>query len=549
MGKIASFTFLFALASSAYFVVAAVVAILSKRAFLFPLGDTIRRRGITSFPVLFLAPPIWVAALFENDFSMAHIGHRSNRDLPVPAPAARRAARSQCQAIRVALIVLMLASFAAGQTLTGTVKNSTTGKPSAGDDVVLFKLGEGMEEAGRTQTDAEGRFSFKLEEAQRPHLVRAIHQGVTYHRMAAPATLSVAIEVYDVGKKVNGVSVIADIMRIQTLDGKISVTRDFGVRNASSPPRTQLNQGNLEFYIPEGAQFIENSGTAIPENGAPVKSAPLPETEKNRYSFDFPLRPGLTRFEVTYQVPYRGSANLDPRSIYPLEHFMVMLPKSMQFNAASASTGFKMIPLPNVADATVQAAANTTERQNLAFNISGQGTLKTARQSRIQGPDRREGSSSGGAPAARSGNRPGGGLGAPIAAPDPLQRYRWWILGGSAALLIIGGVYVASRQQSRMRAYRRPKVNPSLLTAMQEEARYASTGAGMLEGTRPPAAARATSVLITGIKEELFRIEVERKQGQISQTEFERVKAALDQTLDRALKRKVRKAPNKLATL
>ena len=68
---------------------------------------------------------------------------------------------------------------------------------------------------------------------------------------------------------------------------------------------------------------------------------------------------------------------------------------------------------------------------------------------------------------------------------------------------------------------------------------------------RAPTAARPRSVLITGVKEELFQIEVERKRGQISQAEFERVKAALDQTLDRALKREAHKveATNNFATL
>ncbi len=72
-----------------------------------------------------------------------------------------------------------------------------------------------MEEAGRTKTDAKGHFSFKLDNAQGPHLVRVIHQEVTYHRMAPPGTTSVEVEVYDVGKKVEGISVVADIMRFQ----------------------------------------------------------------------------------------------------------------------------------------------------------------------------------------------------------------------------------------------------------------------------------------------------------------------------------------------
>jgi hypothetical protein len=39
------------------------------------------------------------------------------------------------------------------------------------------------------------------------------------------------------------------------------------------------------------------------------------------------------------------------------------------------------------------------------------------------------------------------------------------------------------------------------------------------------------------LKEEMFQLEVEKKQGKIAPEEYERAKAALDQTLDRALKR------------
>ena len=80
--------------------------------------------------------------------------------------------------------LLIAASLASAQTLTGTVKDSTTNKAAAGDEVILLKLGQGMEESGRTKTDAKGNFSFKLDDAQSPHLVRVIHQEVTYHRMA-----------------------------------------------------------------------------------------------------------------------------------------------------------------------------------------------------------------------------------------------------------------------------------------------------------------------------------------------------------------------------
>jgi hypothetical protein len=443
--------------------------------------------------------------------------------------------------ICAALVVFLLISFAAGQTLTGKVKNSTTGKPSAGDEVVAFKLGQGMEESGRTKTNTAGEFSFTLDDPQALHLVRAIHQGVTYHRVALPGTTSVAIEVCDAAKKVAGIQVVVDVMRIQMAQGHILVTRDFGVRNTSSPPRTQMNERNLEFYVPDHAHIISDSATATSENGKPVKSAPVPEREKNRYSFIFPLRPGFTHFEVAYQLPYSGSADLDPKSIYPLRSFVVIVPKAMQFHAAAGSTGFKLMNYPNQPDASVRVATNTRGGQNLAFSISGEGLLETGQHNGTQPSGEREGNSAGSAPRADSSNRPGGGLGPPIDAPDPLQKYRWWILGGSAAVLLIGGVYVTSRQQSTAHALKRKKGSSSLLAASQKENEYEPAAAAILETTRAHDV-RHTSTLMEGIKEELFQIEVECKQGQISQVEYEKTKAALDQTLDRALKREAQKA-------
>ncbi|HXO36190.1 MAG TPA: hypothetical protein VN901_27935, partial [Candidatus Acidoferrales bacterium] len=139
---------------------------------------------------------------------------------------------------------------------------------------------------------------------------------------------------------------------------------------------------------------------------------------------------------------------------------------------------------------------------------------------------------------AQSNNRPGGGLGPPIDAPDPLQRYRWWILGGFAALLVIGGVYVASRQQSAARGLRQQKT--SVPVGMQEEDDYEPAEIVAAHVSR--AAARPTSMLMEGIKEELFQLEIERKQGEISQADYEKAKTALDQTLERALKREAQRA-------
>jgi hypothetical protein len=446
----------------------------------------------------------------------------------------------------LALAVLLLTSLAAAQTLTGTVRNLTIAAPAAGDEVVLLSLSQGMEEAGRTKTDAKGHFSFKLDNAQGPHLVRVIHQEVTYHRMAPPGTTSVEVEVYDVGKKVEGISVVADIMRFQAAQGQLEVERTFAVTNNSKPPRTQMNEHNLEFYVPDGAKVTE--GQAMTAGGQPINSAPVPEGEnaKNRYAFLFPLRPGETRFSVIYTIPYTGSVNIDPKSVYPLEHFVAIAPKAMEFSAAPGAE-FQVAPFPGQPDANVEVASNTRLGQPLAFKLSGEGTLAAPAE---EGGQPSQGAS------AQNESRPGGGLGPPIDAPPPYQKYQWWILAGFATALIIGGVYVASRQQAANRAaLGKGKALSSLEDDENDiEDEYAAAAVPARENAggvrqneaRPaaqPAAPRSSSsMLLEALKEELFQLEVERQQGRISHQEYETAKSALDQTLQRALKRESQKA-------
>jgi hypothetical protein len=481
---------------------------------------------------LLLALACFACSIVASVIALTRKKHVSTYSVEVARPA---------RIITFALIVPLLASFAAAQTLTGTVKNSTSGKPSAGDEIVIFNLKDGMKELGRTTTDARGRFNFKLDDAQKPHLVLASHQGVTYHRVTRPGTSSLGIEVYDVATKVNGIGVV-DMMRIQAAQGQITVTRDFGVRNASHPPRTQVSERSLEFYIPDGAHIMENSGAAIVENGVPMKAAPVLAGDKNRYSFTFPLRPGLTRFQVTYQLPYGGSANLDPKSVYPLEYFMIMLPKSMQFRAADSSAGFKMINLPSVPDATVQVAANISHGQTLAFDVSGEGTLKTGGQGGGQDSAQPKESSSVTAPASQPNNGSGAELAPPVHAHSLQQKYRWWILGSFAAILIFSGVWIAWRQQSRTRVFRRQTAGVSWPTIVQEEADYGPPVTGMSKPKNAPVSAPTSSELMARVKDQLFSIEVERQSGKISQAEFDKARTAIDQMLESALKGEARSA-------
>jgi len=440
-----------------------------------------------------------------------------------------RISRALCEKLgpsKILLNALLLGTFllasAAAQTLTGTVTNGTTKKPAAGDDVVLLSLGQGMQESGRTQTDAKGNFSVKLDDAASPHLVRVIHQGVTYHRMAPPGTTSVEVQVYDVSKKVEGISVTADVMRFQAQGNELQGIRLFAVNNTSDPPRTQMSDQSFEFYLPDGAQVDQSM--AMTAGGQPINSAPVPQKQKNRYAFVFPLRPGETQFQVSYHMPYSGEATFDPKTLYGAQHFVVVLPKSMEFAPAPGTT-FQSMQDPRQADAVVQVASNAKAGQPLAFKISGTGVMSDepeetkAANGPVGGAQTSGPQASGGAVAGRD-SRPGGGLGPPIDAPDPLEKYRWYILGGFGIVLAAGAIYIATRSKSATIADFGPT----------------DTELGISPAPKPKPADRS-ALLLEALKEEIFQLEVEHKQGRISQQEYEKAKAALDQTLERAVKR------------
>jgi hypothetical protein len=410
------------------------------------------------------------------------------------------------QLLGVTLAILLVATCAHAATLTGTVTNGTTSKPSAGDEVILIKLAAGMEEAAHVKTDSQGKFTLSLsgDDENAPHLLRVIHQGVTYHQPAPPGTQSVDVKVYDAAKKVDGVNAVADLMYLQAGKGDLAIMRLFAVDNTSQPPRTQMSDAAFEFNAPENAEIDE--GQAQTAGGQWVNTTPVPQKIKGRYAFVFPLRPGQTQFRVTYHLSYSGKATVDPKEIYPLQHFVIIMPRTLGFTPSQSGVYQDKQP-PDLKDAIAEVASNTKPTQNLTFDVSGEGMLQDQNQSassEAQGPA-----------AATADNRPGGGLGKPGEDPDPLDQYRWWLLGGLGAALAGGAVYITSHSKTQI---------PAAVAVTSVSTAAESIG--------------HSGALLNALKEELFQLEMEHKQGQISDQEYATAKSALDQTLARAIKRK-----------
>jgi hypothetical protein len=425
--------------------------------------------------------------------------------------------RSAISAITIVLVsITLLCASASAQNITGTVTNATTGKPSAGDEVTLLSLSQGMEEVGSTKTDAQGKFSMAAPADQgAPHMVRVTHGGVSYFPQGGPlmpGKTTAEVTVFDTAKKLDGVSQTVEVDRFQTDGKQLQGIALFAIKNASNPPRAMDADKTFEFVLPAGA--VIDSGMAKSPGGQPLNTMPSEAGQKGHYAFSFPLRPGETQFQVSYHLPYSGEASFSPKPLADVQHFVVMTPQGMTFTAKNAQ---RFQSMPDNSGAGIMVATNAKPGEDLSFKITGSGQFQAEGQQSAGGGDEGGGEAMGGGQAAARDSRPGGGLGAPIDSDDPLHDYRAVILGVFALVLVMGGAFVIS------------KSNQQVLTAKAAAAADVSEVA--------PKAARGTA-LLDAMKDELFHLELDRQQGKVTAEEYATAKAALDETIKRALARK-----------
>jgi hypothetical protein len=422
--------------------------------------------------------------------------------------------------------VAALSGFALADSITGIVTNKTTNKPSGGDDVVLIRLAQGMQEAARTKTDAKGHFTLEIPNGDSGmHLVRVTHDKANYFRPAPPGTQSVEVEVFNAAAKVKGVSSEADVMRIQTDEsGKaLRIIENFFVKNESNPPLTQFSDRPFEFYLPEGA-VVEGSAALAP-GGMPVQASPVPLGDANHYAFIFPIRPGETRFQISYRLPYGGSLKFAPRVMMPTDTVAVMMPKSMTFKPGP---GAPYAPVTEETTAQTYVARGVQPSQALDFMVSGTGQMPrdTGAAAGAAGGDGSGQAATGGSAAPASDTRPGGGLGTPLDPEgnnDPWAKYKWWILGGLGLAMAVGAGIML-------------KNGPAQAVAASGAGGFAAGPVGMGPVGTGPFNAGPDS-LLAAMKEELFALETDRLQGRLSETEYLEQKAALEVVLRRALLR------------
>jgi len=238
-----------------------------------------------------------------------------------------------------------------------------------------------------------------------------------------------------------------------------------------------------------------------------ISATPL-ASEPGHFTVNIPLRPGATKFAFNYDLPYDGHTTFRTRRLYPLQQLAVMIPPTMKFS--SRSPAFQVLPTGN-SNYQVRAANRVNAGQGPEFEISGVGALP-ALQARAQPAPKAPPTVATPAPSAMSSSpaltqrTSASGTVAGSKPSAPVSRWQWWVLGVGGFLALGAGGFLLWRGER--------------ISANSGE----QSGQGL---------AYSSEVL----KEELFRLEIDRLHGTISGEEYDSAKQALEGTIKRALAR------------
>lgn len=402
--------------------------------------------------------------------------------------------------LRLLLTIVLLAAPVAAGTLTGSVRNGTTNTVAAGQTVVLIKLSGGMEEVESTKTDAHGRFKFdRAEIGQQPFLVRVNYRGVNYHANVPPNQTTAAIDIFEPTASLSDVHVTSRAVIVQPNGATLLVGEEYEVNNVAKPPASYSKE--FEFAIPEGAELSQVS--AWGPSGMPVVQGTI-NKGNNRFGVAFPLRPGQNGIRLSYQLPYASQqAKVGAASIYAAENVMVIAPPPVQvvgagLQAAGQREGWNVF-------------ARTSVPAGTALDIAVSGTA----------PPPAQGASAGSAGAGgRAGEPAAAGAGMEVRSmPARLDELKWILTGGFAAIFFLGAIYL----------WRKPVSAP--VPAMANAAPVAAHASAPVLNALPAQVEQGVKQSLDELKDGLFRLELRRQAGTISEEDYARARGRTEQIL------------------
>jgi 5-hydroxyisourate hydrolase-like protein (transthyretin family) len=228
------------------------------------------------------------------------------------------------------MLFLTASAFAA---VTGTVINKTTGQPQAGATVALNKLDPqlGITLVDQAKSDAQGKFTISQDPTGRtPYLIRTAFDGVTYNHMLPPGTpaTGVSIEVYNASKQPGSAKVSKHMVLFEPTGSQMEVNETYLFENAGQTAWNDPGNGTLHFFLPAAAEGKVKAEVTAP-GGMPI-GAPVAKTDKSDvFEVDYPVKPGETRFDLTYSVPYTEGAPYQGKIVTKDDNTYLIVPNGV----------------------------------------------------------------------------------------------------------------------------------------------------------------------------------------------------------------------------
>lgn len=429
----------------------------------------------------------------------------------------------------LSIVFLLSIGGAQAGTVRGKVKNGTTGQIAAGVEVTLVQPMGGMQELAKAKSGAQGEFSFDNPNVGgQPLLVQANYHGVRFTAAVPPGNSSatVQLDIYEPSKDPKTIDVPSHFVIFQPNGTTLKVAEEYQVENKSQPPQAYFRtDGSFDFALPENGA-LENVAASGPA-GMPVTQLPI-DKKNNRYSIAFAFRPGDNSVRYSYDLPYPNSAaTVKVPTVYP-GRVVFVAPPGLQVSgegitAAGQEQGMSLYLRQDVPAGTL-----------VAVNVSG-----TAAANAGGGAD--------GAPQGREAQDAAADTGGATiqAVPGRLDSMKWPLLGGFAlvfavlayllsrkTVIAIGGVEVPAETVPPGKA-KKPKSQPAATSVSTVPAAPAAPMA-KAPSNGPSSLLEVDAAIGTSLdalKESLFRLEVRRQAGTITEEEYARERAKAEKIL------------------
>lgn len=417
---------------------------------------------------------------------------------------------------RLTLLACLVLSRSAGVqagTVHGTAKNGTTGKPAAGIDVILIQLQGGMQPVGNSKTDAQGQFSFDHPSlGTQPMLVRAVYRGVNFHQPVPPGTNELQVEVFDPTQDAKTITVPSRVVIFQPDGASLLVGEEYSIQNHSQPPLAYFRaDGNFDFLLPDKADLQQVS--AWGPSGMPVVQATI-DRGKNRYAVAFAFRPGESGVRYSYKLPYPGNAaTVKLPSVYPGGRLLVVAPPSVQVS------GDGLTPSGQEQGMSIYERAVVPANTAIAVNLSGTAPPPSAAGGADAGPQ--------GGQDAQQGGVAGGSVSIQQI-PGRLDVLKWPLVAGFIVVFALGAILLARKPVT---------VVASVAPGTMEKAIVPKPPKAQNTPASPPVQPSlaqvdaAVSMSLDSLKDTLFRLELRRQAGTISEEEYARERTRAEKIL------------------